>query len=168
MAISLEQWRAAVGQWVTRTKQTLIRGGVKRLPFCAYRQEGVSSPSGQPQSEEKKCVGIRKGRREQNDDYFGDPTVTTDELPDQSIALATILKCFGRNTSKDCSYRNPVGPLKELLDCTGLGALHVVIMTLLLQCGDVETNPGPVERGRCMGMLSGQCRWVLRHLAIEH
>ena len=141
---------------------------MKSPPSSASSQEGASSPLGQPHSEEKKCMGITKRKKECKDDSFGDPAITADEFSDRIIALATILRCFGRNTSKDCSYRNPVGPLKELLDCTGLGALHVVIMTLLLQCGDVETNPGPVERGRCMGMLSGQCRWVLRHLAIEH
>ena len=71
-----------------------------------------------------------------------------DDFYDGIIALATILTCFGGNTSKDCSDRNPVGPLKELLGCTGLGALLIVIMILLLRSGDVEMNPGPVERGR--------------------
>ena len=105
-----------------------------------------------------KCMMKSKEGKEHKVHRFGDPAMPTDEFSDGIIALETILRCFGRNTSKGCSDRNPVGPLKELLGCTGLGALHVVIMTLLLQSGDVETNPGPVERGRYMGVLSGQFR----------
>ena len=48
--------------------------------------------------------------------------------------------------------RNPVVPL---LDCIRLSAL-VLIMLLLLQCGDVERNPGPVERGRWLCLTD---RW---------
>ena len=79
-------------------------------------------------------------------DSFGDPAITTDEFYDGLIALATVVSCLGRNMCKDSSYRNPVGPLLEVLGGNGLGAL-VVIAILLLRSGDVETNPGPVERG---------------------
>ena len=149
MPISLEQWRAAVGRWVARIQRTLIiRRGVKWAPSCASSQEGVSSPSGQPHSGEKKCMTRRKGRKKHKLDSFDDPAITTDDFYGGIIALATMLTCFGGNTSKDCSDRNPVGPLKELLGCTGLGALLIVTMILLLRSGDVEMNPGPVERGR--------------------
>ena len=80
----------------------------------------------------------RKGRKKHKDD----PAITTDEVYDGIIALAATLMCFGSKMSKD---RNPLHPLKELLGCTGLGALLIII--LLLKSGDVERNPGPVERG---------------------
>ena len=79
-------------------------------------------------------------------DFFGDPAITTDEFYDYLIATASIVSGLGRNHWKDGSYRNPVGPLLEVLGVNGLGAL-VVIAILLLRSGDVETNPGPVERG---------------------
>ena len=79
-------------------------------------------------------------------DFFGDSAITTDEFCDGLIATAAIVSCLGRNRCKDGSYRNPVGPLLEVLGDNGLGAL-VVIAILLLQSGDVETNPGPVESG---------------------
>ena len=149
MPISLEQWRAAVGRWVARIQQTLIiRRGVKRASSCASSQDGMPSPSGQPHSGEKKCMTKRKGRKKRKLDSFGNPAITTDDFYDGIVALATILRCFGGNTYKDCSDKNPVGPLKELLGCTGFGALLIVIMILLLRSGDVEINPGPVERGR--------------------
>ena len=46
-----------------------------------------------------------------------------------------------------------LGPLLEVVRGNGSGAL-VVIMILLLQNGDLETNPGPVERG---GWLCLEC-----------
>ena len=73
-------------------------------------------------------------------DSFGNQAITTDEFYDGLIAIATIVSCLGRNKCKDGSYRNPV------LGGNSLGAL-VVIAILLLRSGDVETNPGPVERG---------------------
>ena len=79
-------------------------------------------------------------------DFFGGLAITTDEFYDDLIATATIVSGLGRNHCKDSSYRNLVGPLLEVLGGNGLGAL-VVIAILLLQSGDVETNPGPVERG---------------------
>ena len=85
----------------------------------------------------------RKGRKKHKDDSLHDPANTTDEVYDGIIVLAATLMCFGSNVSKD---RKPLHPLKELLGCTGLGALLVIIL-LLLKSGDVERNPGPVERG---------------------
>ena len=79
-------------------------------------------------------------------DSFGDSAITTDEFYDSLIALATIVSYLGRNKCKGVSYRNPAGPLLEVLEDNGLSAL-VVIAILLLRSGDVETNPGPVERG---------------------
>ena len=79
-------------------------------------------------------------------DSFGDPAITTDEFCYGLIALSTIVSYLGRNKCKDGSYRNPVGPLLEVLEGNGLSAL-LVIAILLLRSGDVETNPGPVERG---------------------
>ena len=49
-----------------------------------------------------------------------------------------------------------LGPLLEVLGGNGSGAL-VVIMILLLQNGDLETNPGPVKRG---GWLCLECTCV--------
>ena len=78
--------------------------------------------------------------------FFGDPAITTDKFYDYLIATALIVSGLGKNHCKDSSYRSPVGPLLEVLGGNGLGAL-VVIAILLLRSGDVETNPGPVERG---------------------
>ena len=133
-----------VGLWVARIQQTLIiRRGVKRSPSS---QEGAPSPLGQPHSGEKKCMVKKKGRKKAKYDSFGDPGITTGEFCNGLIALVPIGSCFGRNKCKDSSCRNPVGPLLEVLGDNGLGAL-VVIAILLLRSGDVETNPGPVERG---------------------
>ena len=144
MPISNEQWHVVVGLWVAHIQQTLIiRRGVKRSPSS---QEGAPSPLGQPHSGERKCMVKKKGRKKAKNDSFGDPGITTEEFCNGLIALATIVNCFGRNKCKDGSYRNPVGPLLEVLGGNGLGAL-VVIAILLLRSGDVETNPGPVERG---------------------
>ena len=149
MPISNEQWRVVVGLWVARIQQNLIiRRGVKR---SLSSQEGAPSPLGQPHSGEKKCMTKRKGRKKvKNDlfsDSFGEPANTSGEFCDGLIALATIVSCLlGRNKCKDGSYRNPAGPLLEVLGGNGLGAL-VAIAILLLRSGDMETNPGPVERG---------------------
>ena len=92
-------------------------------------------------------MGKRKGRKKHKDDFSRDPAITTDEVYDGIIALAATLMCFGSNMSKAYSDSNPAGPLKELSECTKLGPLLFIIMILLLRSGDVEMNPGPVERG---------------------
>ena len=144
MPISNEQWRVVVGLWVARIQQTLIiRRGVKRSPSS---QEGAPCPLGQPHSGEKKCMVKKKGRKKAKTDSFGDPAITTGEFYDGLIALATIVSCLERNRCKDGSYRNPVGPLLEVLEGNSLSAL-VVIVILLLRNGDVKINAGPVERG---------------------
>ena len=144
MPISNEQWRVVVGLWVARIQQTLIiRRGVKRSPSS---QEGAPSLLSQPHSGEKKWLVKKKGRKKAKNDSFGDSAMATDEFCDSLIAVATIVNCLGRDRCKDGSYKNPVGPLLEVLGDNGLGAL-VVIAILLLRSGDVETNPGPVERG---------------------
>ena len=134
----------AVRLWVPRIQQTrIIRREVKR---SLSSQERVPSPLGQPHRGEKKCTVKKKVRKKAKTDSCGDPAITTDEFSDGLIATAMIVSCSGRNNCKDCSCRNPVGPLLKLLEDNGFGAL-VVIAILLLQSGDVETNPGPVERG---------------------
>ena len=151
MPISLEQWRAAVGRWVARIQRTLIiRRGVKRPPSCASSHEGAPSPSGQSHSGERKCIGKRKGRKKHKDDFSRDPAITTDEGYDGIIALAATVMYFGSVMSKNCSQWKPVGTLKDLLEIIELGTLFVIIM-ILLRSGDVETNPGPVERGGLNG-----------------
>ena len=171
MPISNEQWRVVVGLWVARIQQTLIiRRGVKRSPSS---QEGAPSPLGQPHSGEKKCMVKKKGRRKTKNDSSGDPAISTDEFYDGLIALATIVSCLGRNRCKDGSCRNPVGPLLEVLGGNGLGAL-VVIAILLLRSGDVETNPGPVERGgwlclvNCLHVSCTYCTVVQVMLAVTN
>ena len=116
---------------------------MKRSPSS---QEGAPCPLGQPHSGEKKCMVKKKGRKKAKNDSFGDSAITTEEFYNGLIVLAMIVSCLGRNKCKDSSYRNPVGPLLEVLGGNGLGAL-VVIAILLLRSGDVETNPDPVERG---------------------
>ena len=64
-----------------------------------------------------------------------------------STALLDVMQDYLMVALPKGSNRNPVVPLLELIECTRLSAL-VVIMLLLLQSGDVERNPGPVERGR--------------------
>ena len=146
MPISVELWRAAVERWVARIKRTLIiRRGVKRAPS---NDEGAPSPSGQSHTGEKKCMVKKKGRKKRKNDSCGDPGITTDDFYDGIIALAATFKGFGSNPPKDCRDKNPVAPLKELLGCTGLGPLLVVIMIILLRSGDVEPNPKPVKRGK--------------------
>ena len=85
--------------------------------------------------------------------FFGDPAITTDEFYDYLIATAAIVSCLGRTKCKDGSYRNPVGPLLKVLGGNSLGPL-VVIAILLLRSGDVEANPGPVERGVLLCLLN--------------
>ncbi len=91
-------------------------------------------------------MGKRKGRKKHKDDPFNDPAIASDEFCDGVIALAATSMCCGRTMSKDCSDGNPAGSLKELFGWTALGAF-LVIMLLLLTSGDVEPNPGPVDRG---------------------
>ena len=141
----------AVGLWAAHIQQTLIiRRGVKRSPSS---QEGAPCPLGQPHSGEKKCMAKKKGRKKTKIGTFGDSAITTDEVYDGLIAVVMIVSCLGRNKCKDGSYRNPLGPLLEVLGSNGLGAL-VVIAILLLRSGDVEANPGPVERGRWLYLRS--------------
>ena len=143
MPISLEQWRAAVNRWVSRTQRTLIiRRGVKTPPSCAASQEGAPSPSGQPHSREKTCMVKKKDKKKRKDD----PAITTDDFYDGMIALASIVTYLARTENRHSFDSNPVGPLKELLGYPRVGAFLVVVTILL--SGDVETNPGPVERGR--------------------
>ena len=143
MPISLEQWRAAVGRWVARIQRTLvIRRGVNRAPSS---HESSASLSGQSHNGEKKLTVKRKGRKKHKDDSHGGSAMTNEEFYD-SLILPAAQTCPGRNLSKDVSDRNLVARLKELF--TGLGAVVAVIMILLLRSGDVEVNPGPVERGR--------------------
>ena len=146
MPISNEQWRVAVGLWAARIQQTLIiRRGVKR---SSSSQEGAPCPLGQPHSGEKKCTVKKKGRKKAKNDSSVDPAITTDEFYDGLIAIGVIVSCLGRNKCKDGLFRNPIGPLLEVLGGNGLSAL-VVIVILLLRSGDVEANPGPMERGGC-------------------
>ena len=93
-------------------------------------------------------MGKRKGRKKHKNDSLHDLAITTDEAYDGIIALTAFFMCFGRNMSKAYSASNTAGTLKELLECTELVALLVITM-ILLRSGDVETNPGPVERGEC-------------------
>ena len=91
-------------------------------------------------------MGKRKGRKKHKDDPVNDPAIASDEFYDGVIALAATLMYFGSTVFKDCSDGNPAGLLKELYGWTALGAF-LVIMLLLLRSGDVEPNPGPVNRG---------------------
>ena len=90
-------------------------------------------------------MGKRKGRKKRKDD-LNDPAIASDEFYDGVIALAVTLMYFGSTVFKDCSDGNPAGLLKKLFGWTVLGAF-LVIMLLLLRSGDVEPNPGPVDRG---------------------
>ena len=145
MPISLEQWRLAIGLWNARIQRTLvIRRGVKRAPSC---QEGSPSTSLQSHSGEKMFKTKKKARKKHKDDTFGHPVVATDNFCNALIVLgASTTMCSGENECGDGSFRSPVAPLLELLECSVLGAL-LVIMMLLLRSGDVESNPGPVEGG---------------------
>ena len=88
------------------------------------------------------------GEKKAKNDSSVDPAITTDEFYDGLVAVAAIVICLGRNKCKDSLFRNPVVPLLEVLGGNGLSAL-VVIAILLLRSGDVEANPGPMERGGC-------------------
>ena len=145
MPISLEQWRLAVGLWNARIQRTLvIRRGVKRAPSC---QEGLHSASLQSHSGEKMFKTKKKARKKHKDDSLVDPVVATDDFGNTLIVLGALTTmCYGRNECSNGSSRSPVAPLLELLGCTVLGALLVIVM-LLLRSGDIESNPGPVEGG---------------------
>ena len=145
MPISLEQWRLAVGLWNARIQRTLvIRRGVKRAPSC---QEGSPSASLQSHHGEKMFKTKKKARKKHKDGSLGHPVVATDNFCDNLIVLgASTTMCSGGNECGDGSCRSFAVPLLELLGCTVLGALLVIVM-LLLRSGDIETNPGPVEGG---------------------
>ena len=147
MPISKEQWCVVVRPWVACIQQTLIirRGVMKSLSS----QERTPSPLSHPHRGEKKCMTKKKGQRKAKTDSFGDPAITTDEFYDGLIATATIVSCLGRNKCKAASCKNPVGLLLEVLEDNGFDPL-VVITILLLRSGNVETNPGPMERGVCL------------------
>ena len=124
------------------------------LPFCissgAHAHLNISSKPTLAELDEFIVRSIADGWEQvvlhlQNDS-FGNSAITADEFYDDLIVTDTIVSCLGRNYCKDSSHRNTVGPLLEVLGGNGLGAL-VVIAILLLRSGDVETNPGPVERG---------------------
>ena len=151
MPISNEQWRVAVGLWAARIQQTLIiRRRVKRSPSS---QEGAPCPLGQPHSGEKKCTVKKKGRKKAKNDSSVDPVIATDEFYDGLITAN--VGCLGRNKCKHGLFRNRVGPLLEVLGRNCLSAL-VVIAILLLRSGDVEANPGPLERGACLCLVQQQ------------
>ena len=140
MPISNEQWRVAVGLWVARIQRTLvIRRGVKRAESS---QEGASSPSGQSHSGEKKFMLKRKGRKKHKEVSLGNQVITADDLYSGLCDLTQNSKC------RDSTDRSRLRPLLELLECTKWTSLLVVIMILLFLSGDIETNPGPMERGR--------------------
>ena len=145
MPISLEQWRLAIGLWNARIQRTLIiRRGVKRAPSC---QEGSHSAPLQSHSGEKMFKTKKKARKKHRDGNLGDPVDATDNFCNALIVLgASTTMCSGENECGDGSFRSPVAPLLELLECSVLGVL-LVIMMLLLRSGDVESNPGPVEGG---------------------
>ena len=114
---------------------------MKRAPSC---QEGKPFTSLQSHSGEKMFKTKKKARKKHKDDTLGEPVVTTDNFCNALTVLeAPTTMCSGGGNG---SSRRPVAPLLELLGCTVLGAL-LVIMLLILQSGDVESNPGPVEGG---------------------
>ena len=144
MPISLEQWRLAIGLWNARIQRTLvIRRGVKRAPSC---QEGSPSTPLQSHSGEKMFKTKKKARKKHKDGSLGDPVATDNFCNDLIVLGASTTMCSGGNECGDGSFRSPVAPLLELLECSVLGAL-LVIMMLLLRSGNVESNPGPVEGG---------------------
>ena len=143
-SVCVGDMRVAVGRWVAHIQWTLIIiRRMKRSQPCVFSQEW--SPLLRLSHSREK----RKGRKMHKDDCFCDAAITADDSCDEILALAALeerVMCFGRNMSKDCLHRNPVDPLKKLLGCNGLGALFI-IMLLLLKSGDVESNPGPVDKG---------------------
>ena len=89
----------------------------------------------------------KKARKKHKDGSLGDPVVATDNFCNDLIVLgASTTMCSGGNECGDGSSRSFAVPLLELLGCTVLGALLLIVM-LLLRSGDIETNPGPVEGG---------------------
>ena len=139
----------AIGLWAARIQRTLIiKRGVKRAPSC---QEGAPCPSVQSHSWEKRIKAKKKSRKKPED--FGDPVATTDEFYDGLIVLAAVMMFTASSMCKDGSVWSPVDPLLEQLGCSRFATLLVIVM-ILLRSGDVETNPGPVEGGRCLCLLS--------------
>ena len=53
---------------------------------------------------------------------------------------------------QNSSSTNLIGPVQGQVWCTKLSALFVIIL-LLLRSGDVETNSGPVDRGRWLCLI---------------
>ena len=139
----------AIGLWAARIQRTLIiKRGVKRAPSC---QEGTPCPSVQSHSWEKRIKAKKKLRKKPED--FGDPFATTDDIYDGLIVLAAVMLFTASSMCKDGSAWSPVDPLLEQLGCSGFAALVVIVM-ILLRSGNVETNPGPVQGGRCLCLLS--------------
>ena len=97
-------------------------------------QEGASSSSGQSHSGEKKSMLKRKGRKKHKEDSLGNQVITADDLYSGLCDLT--------------QNRSRLSPLLQLLECTKWTLLLVVIMIHLFLSGDIETNPGPIERGR--------------------
>ena len=115
---------------------------MKRAPSC---QEGSHSASLQSHSGEKMFKTKKKARMKHKDGSLGDPVVASDDFCNALIILgAPTTMCSGGNEYSNGSFRSP--ELLELLGCTVLGALLLIVM-LLLRSGDVESNPGPVEGG---------------------
>ncbi|MDA8002865.1 MAG: hypothetical protein MPL62_16400, partial [Alphaproteobacteria bacterium] len=112
----------------------IIRRGVKRAESS---QEGASSSSSQ-----KEFLMKRKGRKKHKEDSLGNQVITADDLYSGLCDLTQNSKC------RDSTDRSRLSPLLELLECTKWTSLLVVIMILLFLSGDIETNPGPMERGR--------------------
>ena len=105
-------------------------------------QEGASSPSGQSHSGKKKSMLKRKGRKKHKEDSLVNQVTTADVLYSGLCDLTQNSKC------RDSTDRSRLSPLLELLECTKWTSLLVVIVILLFLSGDIETNPGPMERGR--------------------
>ena len=121
----------------------IIKRGMKKLPPPLL---------GQSHSESMKCMANKKGEKKQNrDDTFGTPAGTTDKFYDVLIALAVTVVCRGRKNCQNSSSTNLIGRVQGQVWCTKLSALFVII--LLLRSGDVETNPGPVDRGRWLCLI---------------
>lgn len=98
-----------------------------------------------------KCNANKKGKKNQGDDFFGTPAGTTDKFYDFLIALAVTVVCRGRKNCQNSSSTNLIGPVQGQVWCTKLSAFFVII--LLLRSGDVETNSGPVDRGRWLCLI---------------
>ena len=140
MSISFEVWHAAVGLFVASILLILIFRSVMKgspLPLLGPLHGG-----------EKMCMAKNTGKKNQRDDLSGIPAGRTEIL----ITLAVIAMCKGKNKCRYSSGTNLVGPVQGQLACTKLSALFVILL-LLLRSGDVETNPGPLERGRWLCLM---------------